>query len=324
MTMLIYFLAIALGLILLVWSADKFVDGASGVAEHYGMPPLLIGMIIVGFGTSAPELVVSCLAALEGSPGIAIGNAYGSNITNIGMILGLTALLMPITVHSKIIKKEIPILIAVTLLSVVLILDFDISRIDAVILLVVFAGIIGHTVWQGLTQKNDELAKEFEAEFQEVKNVPIKKSYLYLGIGLLLLIISSRILVYGAVGVASAFGVSDIVIGLTVVAVGTSLPELASSLIAARKGEADIAIGNVIGSNFFNTLAVVGLAGVLRPLSFEPIILYRDVSIMVAFTILVLVLSYKNKSEPKINRTQGGFLLISYIAYVAYLISTVA
>ena len=188
--------------------------------------------------------------------------------------------------------------------------------------MIIFFVIIIHTIWQGLTQKDDELAKEFEAEFEEVKNVPIKKSYLYLGLGLLLLILSSRILVYGAVGIASAFGVSDIVIGLTVVAVGTSLPELASSLIAAKKGEADIAIGNVIGSNFFNTLAVVGLAGVINPLSFDSVILYRDVSVMVAMTFLILFLSFKFKGQSKINRYEGGFLLLSYIAYVAYLIST--
>jgi len=313
--MFLYILSVVIGLVVLVWSADKFVDGASAIAKHYGMPPLLNGMVIIGFGTSAPELVVSALASYQGNAGIALGNAYGSNITNIALILGVTSILMPISVHSQVLRKELPILTLVTLLSIGLIYDFSLSRFDAIVLLVVFALLMAWTIWQGIKNGKDAFAKE-------IKNIPVKKSYLYLALGLVLLIISSRILVYGAVGIATALGVSDIIIGLTVVAVGTSLPEFASSIIAARKGEPDIALGNVLGSNLFNTLAVVGLAGVIHPLSFEKEIIYRDVSVMLLLTISLFIFGYGFKGKGRINRAEGGILLTSYIGYVGYLILT--
>ena len=322
MTMLLYALSLVAGLALLVWSADKFVDGASSVARHYKMSPLLIGMVIIGFGTSAPELVVSAISAYQGNAGIALGNAYGSNITNIAMILGLTALLMPISVNSQVVRKELPILTLVSLFSVGLIYDFELSRLDAILLLVVFALLMAWTVIQGMKNKKDAFAKEMEEELKSVQVIPLKKSYFYLIFGLVLLIVSSRMLVYGAVGIATALGVSDIVIGLTVVAVGTSLPELASSVIAAKKGEPDIALGNVLGSNLFNTLAVVGLAGVIHPLPFEKEILYRDVLVMLVLTVSLFAFGYSRKGVPKISRWGGGLLLLSYIAYVGYLIAS--
>lgn len=321
--MFYYILSLVIGLVVLVWSADKFVDGASAIAKHYGMPPLLIGMVIIGFGTSTPELVVSALASFQGNSGIALGNAYGSNITNIALILGATSLLMPISVHSQVLRKELPILTLITLLSIGLIYDFNLSRLDAFLLLLIFSLLMGWTIWQGLKKSKDAFAKEMEEELKDVKIVSIKKSYLYLGSGLVLLIISSRILVYGAVGIATALGVSDIIIGLTVVAVGTSLPEFASSIIAARKGEPDIALGNVLGSNLFNTLAVVGLAGVIHPLSFDKEIIYRDVSVMLLLTISLFLFGYGFKGEGRINRIEGGILLASYIGYVGYLIYTI-
>ena len=322
MTMLLYALSLVAGLALLVWSADKFVDGASSVARHYKMSPLLIGMVIIGFGTSAPELVVSAISAYQGNAGIALGNAYGSNITNIAMILGLTALLMPISVNSQVVRKELPILTLVSLFSVGLIYDFELSRLDAILLLVVFALLMAWTVIQGMKNKKDAFAKEMEEELKSVQVIPLQKSYVYLIFGLVLLIVSSRMLVYGAVGIATALGVSDIVIGLTVVAVGTSLPELASSVIAAKKGEPDIALGHVLGSNLFNTLAVVGLAGVIHPLSFEKEILYRDVLVMLVLTVSLFAFGYSRKGVPKISRWGGGLLLLSYIAYVGYLIAS--
>lgn len=318
--MFLYILSLVMGLIVLVWSADKFVDGASAIAEHFGMPPLLIGMVIIGFGTSAPELVVSALASYQGNAGIALGNAYGSNITNIALILGVTSILMPISVHSQVLKKELPILTLVTLLSIGLIYDLSLSRFDAIILLVVFSFLMAWTIWQGVKNGKDAFAKEMENVLKEVKKISVRKSYLYLALGLALLIISSRLLVYGAVGIATALGVSDIIIGLTIVAVGTSLPEFASSIIAARKGEPDIALGNVIGSNLFNTLAVVGIAGVIHPMSFEKEIVYRDVSVMLLLTISLFIFGYGFKGKGRINRTEGSLLLISYIGYVGYLI----
>jgi cation:H+ antiporter len=320
--MIFYLLCLFLGLILLVWSADRFVGGASRVAKYFGMPPILIGMVVIGFGTSAPEMVVSTLASLNGNAGIALGNAYGSNITNIGLILGATALLMPISVHSRVLRQELPILTFVTLLSIGLIYDLSLSRTDALILLLFFSLLMSWTIWVGLKNGKDALASEMETELNQNEEIGIQKSFLNLSLGLILLIISSRVLVYGAVGIATSLGVTDIVIGLTVVAVGTSLPELASSIIAAKKGEPDIALGNILGSNLFNTLAVVGIAGFISPLSFEREILNRDVFIMLILTLSIFLFGYGFKGKGRINRFEGSLLLTSYIAYVVYLIST--
>lgn len=322
--MLLPTLSLIVGLALLVWSADKFVDGAASTARHFGMPALLIGMVIVGFGTSAPEMVVSALASMQGNPGIALGNAYGSNITNIALILGLTALLSPIAVHSQVLRKELPILIGVTILAAWQIFDGTLSRLDAGVLLGVFLALMGWTVWQGLRNKDDVLATETEQDLAAA-SMPLPRALMWLVIGLALLIVSSRMLVWGAVSIAQAFGVSDLIIGLTIVAVGTSLPELASSLIAVRKGEHDIALGNVIGSNLFNTLAVVGIAGSIHPLeNLPPEIFSRDIMVMSALTLLLFLLSFGFRGRPgRINRIEGGLLLACFVGYTAYLVSTV-
>lgn len=315
--------ALIAGLALLVWSADRFVAGAASTAGYFGMPPLLIGMVVVGFGTSAPEMVVSALAALEGSPGIALGNAYGSNIANIALILGVTALISPIMVHSTVLRKELPILTFVTLISVGLIADLDLSRLDAVILLLVFGSLMAWTIYQGVKQSSDPLAKQMESQ-TAVNTMPLRRAFFWLLAGLLMLIASSRILVWGAVQIAQIFGVSDMIIGLTVVAIGTSLPELASSVIAARKGEHDIALGNVIGSNLFNTLAVVGIAGSIHPFSVAPETLFRDMVVMGALTISLFLIGYGFKGrQGRINRFEGAALLLVYAGYTAWLISTV-
>lgn len=318
--MTLFFASVALGLFLLVWSADKFVDGASDVARYLGMSPLLIGMVIIGFGTSAPEMVVSAMSSANGSPGIALGNAYGSNITNIALILGLTSLLMPINVHSQVLKKELPILLGITVLTIGLIADLDLSRLDAIVLLVVFSGIVGWTIKQGLTENKDALGTEMDMELS-THHTPIKKSVFFLIFGLLVLVLSSRLLVYGAVGIATALGVSEILVGLTVVAVGTSLPELASSVIAARKGESDLALGNVLGSNLFNTLAVVGISGSIAPSTIEREIFYRDISVMTALTLLLFFFSYGFRGKGRISRVEGAILLAGYIGYTFYLVS---
>ncbi|MCG9894361.1 MAG: hypothetical protein MH204_02650, partial [Fimbriimonadaceae bacterium] len=218
--MLLPILAIVAGLALLVWSADRFVDGASATARHFGMPALLIGMVIVGFGTSAPEMVVSVLAALEGNPGIALGNAYGSNIANIGLILGLTAVLAPIAVHSVALRRELPILLGVTGLAAWQVADGSVTRTEAGILLVVFAGLMVWTVWQGMQKGEDALGTQMEEELKE-HAMPIRQAVVWLIVGLILLILSSRVLVWGAVEVAQQLGVSDLIIGLTIIAVGT-------------------------------------------------------------------------------------------------------
>lgn len=319
--MLLATIALIAGLALLVWSADRFVDGSASVARHFGMPPLLIGMVIVGFGTSAPEMVVSALAAVQGNPGIALGNAYGSNITNIALILGVTALISPIAVHSQVLRKELPILTLVTVLAAWQLMDGAISRFDAVVLLAVFAGLMTWTVVQGMRKRDDALGQELGQEL-EVTAMPVRRAIFWVIAGLVLLIASSRVLVWAAVTIARAFGVSDLVIGLTVVAVGTSLPELASSIIAARKKEHDIALGNILGSNLFNTLAVVGIAGSIHPMSVGPEVFDRDILVMAAVTLSLFVFGYGFRGPGRINRIEGAILLVMYIAYTAFLIST--
>ncbi len=316
------FIAVVSGLALLVWSADRFVEGSASTARHFGMPPLLIGMVIVGFGTSAPEMVVSALAASQGNPGIALGNAYGSNITNIALILGLTALISPIAVHSQVLRKELPILTVITALAAWQVWDGEISRLDAFVLLGAFSGMMVWTIWQGMQKKQDVLGREMEKEL-DVHAMPIRRALFRLLAGLLLLIVSSRILVWGAVEIAHGFGVSDLIIGLTIVAIGTSLPEMASSIIATRRGEHDIALGNVLGSNLFNTLAVVGIAGTIHPMTVGPEVFSRDMLVMAALTASLFVIGYGFRGPGRINRIEGAALLVCYVGYTAYLISTV-
>ena len=310
--------AIIAGLILLVWSADKFVEGSATTASHFGTPPLLIGMVVVGFGTSAPEMAVSALAASQGNPGLALGNAYGSNITNIALILGITALLAPIAVHSQVMRKELPILILVTAFAGWQLWDGDLSRMDAIGLMLAFVVLIGWSIYQGLRQPDDALAKEMT---EEVNAMPVRKAILWLVVGLLLLIISSRILVWGAVDLATTFGISDLVIGLTIVAVDTSLPELASSIIAARKGEHDLALGNILGSNLFNTLAVVGIAGLIAPMPVAPEVLTRDFPVMAALTLVLFAMCYGFRGPGRVNRFEGSALLLAFVAYTVYLLA---
>ena len=319
--MLLALVAIVGGLGVLVWSAERFIEGAAGTAVHFGMPPLVIGMVIVGFGTSAPEMVVSAFAALEGSPNLALGNALGSNIANIGLILGLTALISPISVHSAIIRRELPLLLAIGAVVGLLLWGGSLTRLEAALLLSGFLVLIGWTLVSALRARGDNLEAEVSQELAE-HPMPLKRALFWLLVGLLLLIASSRVLVWGAVTIAQTLGVSDLVIGLTIVAIGTSLPELAASLIAARKGEHDIAIGNIVGSNMFNLLAVIGIAGVITPISVIPAeVMMRDWPMMMAGTVALFVMGYGLRGrQGRINRLEGGILLSTFIAYSAYLV----
>jgi len=311
--------ALVAGLLLLVWSADRFVDGSAAAARHLGVPPLLIGMLIVGFGTSAPEMLVSAMAALQNNPGIALGNAYGSNITNIALILGVTALIKPVAVHSQVLRKELPILIAVTALAAFQLRDDELSRADAWVLLAVFGALMAWSIGHGLRQRADALGSEIEQEL-EVHAMPLSRALLRVALGLVVLIVSSRLLVWGAVEIARALGVSDLIIGLTIVAVGTSLPEFASSVMAIRKGEDDIAVGNVIGSNLFNTLAVVGIAGSIHPMEVPPEVLTRDLPVMALLTLSLFLVGYGFRGgQGRINRLGGAALLTVYLAYTVTL-----
>jgi len=319
--MTLAFFSVAFGLALLVWSADRFIEGSAATARYFGMPPLLVGMVVIGFGTSAPEMVVSAISAAQGNPGIALGNAYGSNIANIALILGLTALISPIAVHSQVLRKELPILAGVTILAGWQLWDGEITRVDALVLLGVFAGLMAWTIRQGMRTQDDALGAEMEQELK-VHTMPLNRAIAWLAIGLILLVASSRILVWGAVEIAHGFGVSDLIIGLTIVAVGTSLPELASSIIAARKGEHDIALGNILGSNLFNTLAVVGIAGAIHPMTVGPEVFTRDIMVMAALTASLFVIGYGFRGPGRINRIEGAALLSCYVGYTVYLVNT--
>lgn len=325
--MLIPAIAVIIGLIVLVWSADKFVDGAVGVARFCGMSTLLIGMVIVGFGTSAPEMVVSALSAVQGNPELALGNAYGSNIANIALILGVTALISPILVQRSVLKKDLPLLIGVTVLSIALLLDGSVSRLDGIIFLLVFFAVMGFNIYKEkkAAGKAAEAAasesSEASADTESETPMGIGKSIGLLVLGMALLVASSRALVWGAVEIARSLGVSDLLIGLTIVAIGTSLPELASSIAAARKGEDDLAVGNIIGSNLFNTLMVVGIAATISPMAgIEQDVLYRDMPLMGVLTLSLLVLGYRRKGDGRINRVAGFVLLAVYVLYLLALI----
>lgn len=321
--MLLALLAIVAGLVLLVWSADRFVDGAAATAVHLGMPPLLIGMVVIGFGTSAPELAVSAIAASDGNPGLALGNAYGSNITNIALIVGLVALVSPIEVHSQILRKELPILIGITLLAGWQLLDGELTRLDGWVLIGVFAVVMGWSIFQGIRGKADPLGGEAETEVA-AHPMPLSRAILWLVIGLVLLLVSSRMLVWGAVYVAQSLGVSDLIIGLTIVAIGTSLPELAAGIASVRKNEHDLILGNILGSGIFNTLAVVGIAATIAPMTADAVVLYRDWSVMMAVTVALFLMGYGAFGSRRIIlRWEGAVLLAAYIGYTGYLASTV-
>ena len=318
--MIFYLASIVFGFALLVWSADRFVDGAASTAKHLGMPSLLIGILIVGFGTSAPEMVVSAIAAYEGNPGLALGNAIGSNIVNIALILGITAIVAPIAVNSKIVKKEIPLLLLIVLFTGYLLLDNTLTLFEGVILLAGFFALVLWSVFAAFRSRGDSFEDQMDIELNE-DIMSLKVGIMWLVFGLILLIASSRLLVWGAVGVANSFGVSDLIIGLTIVALGTSLPELAASVMAARKGEHDIAIGNVVGSNMFNLLAVIGIAVIIAPMNSIPLeVLERDWTIMLLLTIALFVMVYGFKGRNgRINRVEGTILILCYAAYNTYL-----
>ncbi|WP_085920449.1 calcium/sodium antiporter [Halomonas sp. CSM-2] len=318
-------LAIILGFVLLLWSADRFIEGAAAVAAHLGLPSLVIGMVIVGFGTSAPEILVSIMAALDGNPDLALGNALGSNIYNVGLIIGVSALIVPMAVHSTIIRRELPLLFLFGVLAGVLFWNGVLGRLESLLLLAGFFGLMGWTIWTAMRGKDDPLAAETEQELSSHAAMTLGRAILWLVVGLALLLLSSRMLVWGAVSVASALGVSDLIIGLTIVALGTSLPELASSIAAVRKGEHDIAIGNVVGSCMFNLLAVVGIAGVIAPMETLSLdIMLRDWPVMMAMIVALFVMGYGFRGrQGRINRIEASVLLVGLVAYNVCLANTV-
>ena len=316
--MLMPWLAVLGGFILLVWSAERFVFGASALARNLGVSPLIIGMTIMGFGTSAPEMLVSAMAAINGNPAIGVGNALGSNIANIGLVIGATALIMPLAVSSRILRREYPVLIAVTLLAGLLMLDGELDHLDGVFLVFGTMLLIAWLVWMG---KRPHVADPLETEFDvEIPTgLGMKSAVSWTVFGLVILVLSSKLLVWGAVEIAHEFGVSDLVIGLTIIAVGTSLPELAASVMSALKKEHDMAIGNIIGSNMFNLLAVLALPGLIQPSVLDPAVMQRDYPIVVALTLALFIMAYGFKGRGRVNRYEGGLLLACFAAYMTWL-----
>ncbi len=310
-------LLIISGLALLVWGADRFVHGAAATASNLGVPPLLIGLTIVAFATSAPEIMVSVNAALRGESDLAIGNAIGSNIANIGLVLGSIALIKPIGLTSATLRREMPALLAVSLLTVSLFLDSYLSRIDGLVLL---TGLVIVMIW--LTRlgsrpaANDPMQAEFEAEIPQ--HVSKRVAAFWLAAGLIMLLGGAELLVDGAIGIARELGVTDVVIGVTIVAIGTSVPELTVSLVSALRGEYGLAIGNIVGSNIFNLLAVIGIAVAIEPATLAPSVLSLHIFVMVAFTLVLFAMTYDQESKNAVNRLEGAALFAAYSAYIGY------
>ncbi|MES9824224.1 MAG: calcium/sodium antiporter [Candidatus Thiodiazotropha endolucinida] len=315
--MFLFSVAILVGLVVLVWSADRFISGAAALADNLGVSPMLIGLTVVGFGTSAPEVLVSTMASFNGNPGLAIGNAIGSNIANIGLILGFTALLIPLSVHSSVLRREYPLLLAVSAMAFLLMWDGELNQLDGVILLVTLVAVLGWMIYTAKTGAADPIAGEFDAEIPH--DIPTQKAIVLLLAGLIFLLLSSRLLVWGASNVASALGVSDVIIGLTIVAIGTSLPELAASITSALKGEDDLAIGNVIGSNLYNLLAVLSIPGLVTPGAYSPEVLERDLPVMMVLTIFLFFMGHGLGKQGRINRLEGLLLLLCFIGYQSLL-----
>ncbi|MEZ9700260.1 calcium/sodium antiporter [Vibrio sp. 10N.261.46.E12] len=309
---------LVIGLGFLVWSADKLVYGAAALARNFGISPLVIGMTILAMGSSAPEMMVSATAALDGKTDTAVGNVLGSNIANIALILGITALIKPLSISSGVIRRELPLMIGVTLLAGALLWDNHLGFYEGVLLFVLFAAFLFAMLQISRSEKKngDAFLDEQESEIPEGVSNP--KAAMWVVIGLIILPLAADMLVDNAVTIAKYFGMSDLVIGLTIIAVGTSLPELAASLAGVMKGEDDMAVGNIIGSNVFNILAVMGIPGILNPSILSEFAMGRDFWVMLGVSLLLVVMALgKSRS---VNRIEGGILIVTFVAYQSYLL----
>ena len=311
---------VIVGLLFLIWGADRFVHGAAATARNLGIPPLLIGLTIVAMATSAPEILVSVVAALRGEPDLAIGNAIGSNIANVGLVLGVVALLRPVELKSATLRREMPALLAVSLLTVSLFLDSYLGRVDGLVLL---AGLVIVMIWLvrlGIrSSASDPLQAEFDAEIP--KHMSMRVAIFWLVVGIATLLIGAELMVDGAIDIAKTLGVSEVVIGITLVALATSLPELAVSAVAAFRGEYGLAIGNIVGSNIFNLLAVIGVAATIHPAVLPPSVLSLHIFVMVAFTLVLFAMTYEYEGRGQITRVEGLALIAAYLAYQGYVVA---
>jgi cation:H+ antiporter len=311
MTLLTALVYLAVGFVLLVWSADRLVAGASALARHFGVSALVVGVTIVGFGTSAPEMVVSALASLEGNPSLAVGNALGSNIANIGLILGLTGLVYPMSVDRSTCTRELPLLAAVTALTAILMVNGSLSRVDGLFLAGGLAAFIGLMIVRG--RRGTGVDSATQALMSEISHdMPAGRAAAWTVVGLIVLPLSAQILVDGAVGMARLLGVSEAVIGLTIVALGTSLPELAAAIASALRREDDLCIGNILGSNLFNLLGVLGIAALIHPMDIERILIVRDLPVM---TLTFVMLAAMALFAERVGRAGAALLLTTYVVY---------
>ena len=307
-------LVLIFGFIMLVWSADRFVSGAAAAANNLGVSKMLIGLTVVSLGTSAPEILVALTASLDGIPTLAIGNAIGSNIANIGLVLGITALIRQLPFAPSVLKGELPWLIGTTLIALFCLADFKLDVIDGVILLCGLAYIL-YRLTRVPQNAPEGFGDTFEEELDELPEMQTPRALLWLGTGLIVLLGSAQALVWAATVIAGYLGVSELVIGLTVVAVGTSLPELAATVGSAIKGHPDIAIGNVVGSNILNILAVLAVPALAQPTTLESVVLWRDFGMMFALTMLLVLFAYGIGSRAIITRFEGAVLLLAWVGY---------
>lgn len=320
MTLTLALIQLTAGFILLIWAADRLVTGASALARNIGISTLVVGLTIVGFGTSAPEMLVSAIASLRGNPSLAIGNAIGSNIANVGLILGLTAMIYPLKIERITLKREFPVLGAIMLITLVLMWNLNFSRLDGLVLIGGLVVVVGGMIAMGLARgEADPLANSLAGEVPQ--NMPTKTAVFWTVLGLVVLPLSAHILVSGAVTMAVLLDVPDEVVGLTIVALGTSLPELAAAATSAFKKEDDLAIGNILGSNMFNLFGVLGIAALIHPMHIEAILLRRDVLVMFLITIVLFVLVWRRRGPGLINRSTALVLFAGYLAYQALVIS---
>ncbi len=317
------FVILIIGFAALVWSADRFVYGAAALAKNMGIPTLIIGLTVVAMGSSAPEMMVSASAALANKTDTAVGNAVGSNITNILLVLGVTALLRPLSVSSMTLKREMPLVLLISVAAWYVFSDNYFSFAEGVALMLAFVVFIAGLVIVSLRAKNQDDPFVSEACEDVPNDVSTKSAVFWLIIGMILLPISSHFLVESAVDIAKYFGLSDLVIGLTIIAIGTSLPELAACIAGVLKNEDDLALGNIVGSNIFNLLAVLPLAGIINPSIIDPSAANRDALIMIAATIVLIAMSLNFKGARRINRVEGGLLLVAFIAYQGYIFSQI-
>ena len=318
--MLIASVIIVLGFLGLIWGADKFVSGASGLARNLGVSPLLIGLTIVAFGTSAPEIFSSAVAAIQKKPELAIGNALGSNLFNVGIALGIAALIKPLKAPESMLNRELPALLLVTVVTGILIADLRLDLLDAILLIMITVFFI----YRLLKQQIKSTKASLETPEQESTRMKSLKAIAYLTIGLLILVISAEALVQAASNIAEALGVSASIIGLTIVALGTSLPELAASVTCVLKNQDELAIGNIFGSNILNLLAVLPFPGIFAPGLIEANLFYRDFSIVTFLTILLCFFCYRSiKKEKRIGRASGIIFLLIYCGWFTVMLSSI-